>query len=401
MIPRLLSRSSYRWTLNRSLSTTQSYLATQQQPKPELEWSTAVKEAERVVGYTTSFLNLRWILNDEMANVAEHMRRLIGTQHPLLKTAKNFIYKTDDTPAWGLVVLLMSKVGGLESVSPEVERDRSTGILYSQRVLAEVTEMIRTSILIHKGLINVTPETPDAKDMIHGNKIALLSGDRLLSKCCDELANLRNQPVNEIISSTVRDFSEGEFIGPRDKQNEPLPAKPNAVLQSSGIFNENNTNFGPFESNKILGNPLDEWVLRSILGGANLLGKSCLSTLLLAEHDIQMQEQGFLFGKHLALAWQAKLEKELFYDFDNINLVSAPILLHLNKDPSLYSEIEKGMENIENCDIDEIKRIVGSGTALEETDELKREFANRALNNISYFKENDARRALEKMITAM
>lgn len=66
--------------------------------------------------------------------------------------------------------------------------------LFSQRALAEVAEMIRTSHLVHKGLVNmnvrqVLAGEPD--DMLFGNKIALLSGDYLLANSCTELANLR------------------------------------------------------------------------------------------------------------------------------------------------------------------------------------------------------------------
>lgn len=71
--------------------------------------------------------------------------------------------------------------------------------IYSQRALAEVTEMIRTSHLVHKGLVNIHPglfeEGAVLNDMTFGNKIALLSGDYLLSNCCVELAALRNQEV--------------------------------------------------------------------------------------------------------------------------------------------------------------------------------------------------------------
>lgn len=48
----------------------------------------AVSDAEKVVGYTTSFLSLRCLLSDEMSNIALHMRKLVGTKHPLLKTAR-------------------------------------------------------------------------------------------------------------------------------------------------------------------------------------------------------------------------------------------------------------------------------------------------------------------------
>lgn len=56
------------------------------QQKPD--WNRAVSEAEKIVGYPTSFLSLRWLLSDEIANVALHLRKLVGSNHPLLKTAK-------------------------------------------------------------------------------------------------------------------------------------------------------------------------------------------------------------------------------------------------------------------------------------------------------------------------
>jgi decaprenyl-diphosphate synthase subunit 2 len=59
--------------------------------------------------------------------------------------------------------------------------------------------MIRTSHLVHKGLVNIYPDMfPDARtmqDMTFGNKIALLSGDYLLGNSCAELASLRNSEV--------------------------------------------------------------------------------------------------------------------------------------------------------------------------------------------------------------
>lgn len=52
------------------------------------DWNRAVSEAEKIVGYPSSFLSLRWLLSDEIANVALHLRRLVSSNHPLLKTAK-------------------------------------------------------------------------------------------------------------------------------------------------------------------------------------------------------------------------------------------------------------------------------------------------------------------------
>lgn len=53
-----------------------------------IEWNRAFAAAEKIVGYPTSFMSLRWLLSDEIANVAGHLRKLVGSNHPLLKTAK-------------------------------------------------------------------------------------------------------------------------------------------------------------------------------------------------------------------------------------------------------------------------------------------------------------------------
>lgn len=55
---------------------------------PKIDWSRAVTDAEKIIGCPTSFLNLRWLLSDEIANVAIHLQKLVGSSHPLLKTAK-------------------------------------------------------------------------------------------------------------------------------------------------------------------------------------------------------------------------------------------------------------------------------------------------------------------------
>lgn len=49
---------------------------------------TVLNEAEAVVGYPTSFLNLKFLLSDEVAGIGLHLRKLMGTKHPLLSTIK-------------------------------------------------------------------------------------------------------------------------------------------------------------------------------------------------------------------------------------------------------------------------------------------------------------------------
>ena len=64
--------------------------------------------------------------------------------------------------------------------------------------------MIHTAHLIHKGVVNLTPsDFPDGntlQDMTFGNKIAILSGDYLLSNACTGLAALKNSKVGWVSS---------------------------------------------------------------------------------------------------------------------------------------------------------------------------------------------------------
>lgn len=104
----------------------------------------------------------------------------------------------------------------------------------------------------------------------------------------------------------------------------------------------------------------------------SLLGKSCQGTLTLAGHSEEMQGKGYLFGKHLALAWQACLDREPFQpgEFSMVynkikkkhklvfisgstgpfSLVCAPLMFTLQHKPELYQEIEKGLESVDDVD---------------------------------------------------
>lgn len=156
--------------------------------------------------------------------------------------------------------------------------------------------------------------------MTFGNKIGLLIGDYLLSHSSAEMANLRNQVVVEMISSTVRDFSESEFIGERDEQNNPLPSRPGTkpLQQTSKAISTTDIDFcredvlKPMNIYKYLGDPEKEWEARNILNVGSLLGKSCSASLLLAQQSEELQKKAYLFGKHLSLAWQACIDAEPF-----------------------------------------------------------------------------------------
>ncbi|KAH9642272.1 hypothetical protein HF086_009636, partial [Spodoptera exigua] len=102
----------------------------------EIDWRDVITEAEQIVGYPTSFLNLRWLFNDEIASTAIHL---------LLKSAKNLLVGSkSNLQSVGLIILLVSKAAGFDTT--KFLRDQyDSGVLHSQRALAEIVEMKRTA----------------------------------------------------------------------------------------------------------------------------------------------------------------------------------------------------------------------------------------------------------------
>ncbi|XP_043213967.1 all trans-polyprenyl-diphosphate synthase PDSS2-like [Amphibalanus amphitrite] len=352
------------------------------------DWNRAVSDAEKIVGYPTSYLSLRCLLSDEISNIAVHVRKLVGTSHPLLKTAKRLIYNgRNNMQTRGLIVLLLSKAAGHmnpEELEVADEQDKPAGVSHSQRSLAEITEMIHTAHLIHKGVVNLTPsDFPDGntlQDMTFGNKIAILSGDYLLSNACTGLAALKNSKVVELISTSISDFMEAEFIGVQDTQSNAIPTK-------------NMT--------------MEEWAARNYLAAGSLMAKSCQATLVLAGHSEDMQQKGFEFGKQIAYSWQAHADLQPFLDLyrcppgTQFDLCSAPVLLHCQQHPELLDYIQSCGDSIDNLDFKYLHQTIMQGPGVKQGLELCMQHARKALDVLADFERSDAREALENIIHAI
>lgn len=61
-------------------------IATKVDIKPE--WERALVEAEKCVGHQPSFLSLRYLMNDEVANWNGHMEKLEFSEHPMYNAAR-------------------------------------------------------------------------------------------------------------------------------------------------------------------------------------------------------------------------------------------------------------------------------------------------------------------------
>ncbi|XP_006512916.1 all trans-polyprenyl-diphosphate synthase PDSS2 isoform X2 [Mus musculus] len=274
-------------------------------------WNQVVSEAEKIVGYPASFMSLRCLLSDELSNIAMQVRKLVGTGHPLLTTARALVHDSrHNLQLRGLVVLLISKAAGPSTRNAACQNyDMVSGVYSCQRSLAEITELIHTALLVHRGIVNLSElQSSDGplKDMQFGNKIAILSGDFLLANACNGLALLQNTKVVELLSSALMDLVHGVY------QENSASTKENSIPDDIGI---------------------STWKEQTFLSHCALLAKSCQAAMELAKHDAAVQDMAFQYGKHMAMSHKINADLQPFIkdkasDSKTFNLNSAPVVLH-------------------------------------------------------------------------
>lgn len=343
------------------------------------DWNKVVSDAEKIVGYPTSFMSLRCFLSDELSNVAMQIRKLVGTQHPLLDTARGFLSDgRHSIQTRGLIVLLMSKAAGKGTSTVDVtDMDTTTGINLRQRTLAEITEMIHTAMLIHKGVVNLADlkETDGShQDMEFGNKMAILSGDFLLASASTGLASLENTHVVETMSEAIRDMVEGEFS--------PLLSSDSSCLKNDCV------NFS-------------DWLNYAYLSTGSLLAKSCQSALELANHDEVLQGHAFEFGKNMAYAYQLNEDIKPFNDpehhIKDLVSTSAPYIRMLESSGGgIHSSISDTFL--------EPQKLVSSASAkfaAEECQEMCKGYGRTATAILDNFPNSEAKDALINIINAV
>ncbi|EDL99692.1 rCG58492, isoform CRA_b [Rattus norvegicus] len=273
----------------------------------------------------------------------------------------------------GLVVLLISKAAGPSTRNSSSQNyDMVSGIYSCQRNLAEITELIHTALLVHRGIVNLSElQSSDGplKDMKFGNKIAVLSGDFLLANACNGLALLQNTKVVELLASALMDLVQG-------------------------IYQEN--------SASTQGNPIPDdiristWKEQTFLSHCALLAKSCKAAMELAKHDAAVQDMAFQYGKHMAMSHKINSDLQPFIkdkasDSKTFNLNSAPVVLHqefLGRDLWIKQ-------------IGELRETIKAGKGVTSAIDLCRYHGNKALEALESFPPSEARSALENIVFAV
>ncbi|XP_064412364.1 decaprenyl-diphosphate synthase subunit 2 isoform X2 [Latimeria chalumnae] len=302
------------------------------------------------------------------------------------KNMKGFVYDSQNNLQMrGLIVLLMSKAAGPGKMAdPPLQQDMVSGIYPSQRNLAEITELIHTAFLVHRGIVNIKElKSSDGplKDMQFGNKMAVLSGDFLLANACTGLAQLQNTKVVEIISSAIGDL----------------------VL---GIYYENSTR----EEENIITDAISiaRWEEQTYLSHGALLAKSCQAAMELANHGAEIKDMAFQYGKHMSLSHKLNLDLQPFtkgssIDHTSFSLNSAPTILHQEffGREEWVKEIKQAKLKGNQVDYNKLYGAIKAGKGVSSAIDLCRYHGNKALEALKCFPPSEARSALENIVYAV
>lgn len=369
------------------------------------------------------------IVSQEMSLLANNIGKLLGSTHPILNKVAMYYFQSEGKHVRPLIVLVLSKA---LSEIPLSERDRGTiddlstksqfsgiddslsplsilhgsklnllnpfrrhaesmtvesdGILPQQRRLAEIVEIIHTASLLHDDVIDnsATRRGSPSGNIAFGNKMAILAGDFLLGTASVAIARLRNAEVIELLSTTMANLVEGEFM----------------QLKNTAVDSTSEANRASFEY----------YMHKTYLKTASLMSKSCRATAVLSGARDDVVDACYNFGRDLGLCFQI-VDDMLDYTVSEKNLgkpagadlklglATAPVLFAWEKYPELGNMIRRQFN--EPGDVEMAREYVEKAGGLERTRELAEQYATAAINDLQILPDSDARSALINLTNTM
>ncbi|EKX31152.1 hypothetical protein GUITHDRAFT_83378 [Guillardia theta CCMP2712] len=310
------------------------------------------------------------LMEPQLRSLTENLKTLASADNKVLDTVSRYFFDVPGKrfrPALVLLVAQASPPAG--EISSEQQR------------LAEITEMIHTASLLHDDVMDhaeIRRGIPSLNN-VHGNKLAILAGDFLLSRASLNLARLKNVEVIELLSTVIAHLVEGEIMQSR---TETLEA----------------TNF-------------DYYMRKTYLKTASLLAHSCKGVVLLGRAEESLKdsasEVAFEYGKHIGLAFQIQ-DDVLDFEGDlqslgktpgsdlREGLTTAPVLFALEK---FSHELEP---MIHRCykgegDVERTMQLVKLSDGIAKSRELALEHSRLAIESANKFEPSVTRDALVQL----
>lgn len=363
------------------------------------------------------------IVGKEMKFLTKNIQQLLGSGHPILDTVAKYYTHSEGKHVRPLLVLLMSRATSqmpkatrhpsipasstiddpisppnvlsdenpsspinsplsASSAEPAYTQEDS-GILPSQRRLAEITELIHTASLLHDDVIDnsVSRRSQPSVNVAFGNKMAVLAGDFLLGRASVALARLRDAEVIELLATVIANLVEGEF----------MQLKNTALDETQPTWTEDTLSY---------------YLQKTYLKSASLISKSCRAAALLGQNSPDVVEAAYSYGRNLGLAFQlvddmldytisaTELGKPAGADLE-LGLATAPLLFAWKHNQQLGVLV--GRKFSAEGDVQMARELVARSDGLEQTRALAQEYADKAAHAISQFPNSESKNGLLEM----
>lgn len=290
-------------------------------------------------------------------------KEIMSSNVKLVDTVVKYIVKHKGKNLRPLLVLMAAKLVGQPN--------------HSTYVVASIIEMLHSATLIHDDVVD------DAElrrgfpsiNAVWKNKIAVLIGDYLLSKCLIGGTKTGSLEVMYILADASRRLSKGELL----------------QIEKSRSLNINEDEFLGMISDKTA----------ALIGAASELGALTVSE---NEKDHSNLRE---FGESLGIAFQ--IHDDLLDYYGNQRLVGKPIgndfkdkkltlpLIHAfqNATGSEVSQIKKRIKKgVKRKDIKEIIQFAEKYKGIAYAQDLQDQYAQKAKDSISEYPDNDVKDAL-------
>lgn len=305
--------------------------------------------------YPSNFLSS---INTDLIQLNNNLKKMIVAEHPILYAAAEQLFNAGGKRIRPALVLLIAQI-----------TTKNKKIKAEQKRLAEITEIIHTASLVHDDIIDDC-EKRRGVNTVHNtfnNKIAVLAGDFLFAQSSWYLANLNHLDVVKTISKVITDFAEGE------------------VQQGTKHFDYQIS--------------MEDYIEKSFYKTASLIASSCKATTILSNCNKNVQNDFYLYGKHIGLAFQIvddildiisssdSLGKPAGSDLKNGNL-TAPLIFALEEKPELNHLINQEFQN--TSDINKAIKIIKETKAIQKSRDLAEEHIQLALQILKkkYYDKN-------------
>ena len=304
-------------------------------------------------------------IEQELYSLEQNLQSVAGTRHPILYAAAKHLFEAGGKRLRPALVLLVAKATSEHQI-----------INPGQRRLAEITEIIHTASLVHDDIIDECTKRRGVKTVhnIFNTKIAVLAGDFLFAQSSWYLANIENLAVVKAISKVITDFAEGE------------------IRQGLVHFDPNIS--------------IDAYIEKSFYKTASLIAASCRGAAMLNNSNAQVNNDLYLYGKHMGLAFQImddildvtgstqSLGKPAGSDLVNGNL-TAPILFAFTKEKELDYIVQREFCN--KTDIASALFLIKKSGSIIKAQDLAKEHVQAALCCLKFLPQSMPTSSLKKL----